>query len=584
MPVVSASGNGIKNPNAVEYISVEERNQRIREIYKCKTNLDYFAENYVVIVNLDRGKEIIKLFPKQRELLDFFTKNKRCVVLSSRQSAKTTSFFIYCLWVTCFNNDKTVLLAADKASTAYDILSRIRLAYEYLPDWLKPGIIKYNAGSIEFANGSKITGVATTENSGVGKSANILIIDEAALIPQKKFAAFWQAIYPVISSSKDSQVILVSTPRGVGNFFYEVYESARLQNSKDGWKSFRMDWWDFPGRDEKWKEMQLASMSEEEFAREFGNTFAGSSNTLIKTENIEKFKQFVLSDKWFKPKKVEFKMTTYFWNQWFEPKKDRVYVIGGDVADGIGGDFSTALVFDITKPSVSIDLVASFKSNTISTMEFPYVLAKLGRLYNNAYLAIESNNMGRSIIDALIQTYDYDNILHHGGKRMGVFSHVQTKAAACRWLRALCDFPEIQINLYDKDLVQEIEWFEKKETKRSMHDVYQATGTKHDDLMMAFCWAMLILRIDVADNIYDIQGILRNKFGLELPKALRSFDSSYYNEESTSNQNIDADVAYAKLSNQSEYDVNNNEEEVPMTYFVDDGITTYDDFNSDSWL
>ena len=83
---------------------------------------------------------------------------------------------------------------------------------------------------------------------------------------------------------------MVSTPRGVGNFFYETYENARLDNSKDGWKAYRIDWWDFPGRDDEWKEKQLASFSGDEtkFAREFGNCCSSDTILSILTINTNK--------------------------------------------------------------------------------------------------------------------------------------------------------------------------------------------------------------------------------------------------------------------------------------------------------
>ena len=114
--------DAVKGANVTEYVDKETFEFRTREIIRCKQSIHYFAEHYYTIVNLDRGKEIIKLFDKQNGLLKFFVDNKRCVVLSARQSSKTTSYSIYCIWYTIFNNDKKVLIAADKESTAIDIL------------------------------------------------------------------------------------------------------------------------------------------------------------------------------------------------------------------------------------------------------------------------------------------------------------------------------------------------------------------------------------------------------------------------------------------------------------------------------
>jgi hypothetical protein len=40
------------------------------------------------------------------------------------------------------------------------------MAYEELPQWLKPGIVEWNAASIVFDNGCKISAEATSGSSG----------------------------------------------------------------------------------------------------------------------------------------------------------------------------------------------------------------------------------------------------------------------------------------------------------------------------------------------------------------------------------------------------------------------------------
>lgn len=360
---------------------------------------------------------------------------------------------------------------------------------------------------------------------------NCLIIDECAVIDSNLFTKFWMAIYPVVSSSKNSSVIMVSTPRGVGNFFYETYENARLGNSKDGWKSYRIDWWDFPGRDEEWKQKQLSSLKNDitAFNREFGNEFTGSSYTLLKSDTIKKIKEFVISDKWHEPTIIPFNAGNYSFKQWFKPEKGHTYILGADVADGIGECFSTALIFDISNTK-TIKLVASFGDNKITTMELPYVLTFMASLYNNAYIAMESNNMGRAVLDTLNMNYNYDNIISYGGKReMGIYSHIQVKGDACRWLRDLTSFDQINFEIYDKELVTQIEYFERKTSKK--HEIYQATGDKFDDYVLAWVWAMFILKEEIADNYFDIECYLTNIYGMKVPLRLKSFTDAYFDPD-----------------------------------------------------
>lgn len=75
----------IKKPNELlNAKSKEELEFYIKEIARCRRDIKYFAEKYFKIINLDVGLTTIKLYPKQKELLDFFVNEKRCIVLASR--------------------------------------------------------------------------------------------------------------------------------------------------------------------------------------------------------------------------------------------------------------------------------------------------------------------------------------------------------------------------------------------------------------------------------------------------------------------------------------------------------------------
>ena len=68
---------------------------------------------------------------------------------------------IYILWQACFNADQRILLVANKEATAIEIFQRIRMAYEELPNWLKPPVKEYAKTSMTLENGSRI-GITTT--------------------------------------------------------------------------------------------------------------------------------------------------------------------------------------------------------------------------------------------------------------------------------------------------------------------------------------------------------------------------------------------------------------------------------------
>jgi phage terminase large subunit-like protein len=152
--------------------------EMVVDLKRCKRDIVYFAEKFFYIVNLDRGKEVIKLYKAQKRILKSLVKNDRVVLLSSRQAGKTTLITIFALWYTTFNDDKTILIVGNKEKTAIEILGRIRLAYEMLPNWIKSGIKDYSKTNIVFANDSRIFVSTTASSAGRGGSINCLLIDE----------------------------------------------------------------------------------------------------------------------------------------------------------------------------------------------------------------------------------------------------------------------------------------------------------------------------------------------------------------------------------------------------------------------
>lgn len=109
--------------------------------------------------------------------LDINSKNHR-FYSNGILSHNSTAYTVFALWYAIGNKDKSVLICANKFKTAKDILQRIKMAYEELPLWLKPGILEWNAASIKFDNGCKITAEATSGSSGRGGSINVLVLDE----------------------------------------------------------------------------------------------------------------------------------------------------------------------------------------------------------------------------------------------------------------------------------------------------------------------------------------------------------------------------------------------------------------------
>ena len=323
------------NPNVKRDGVVQEwTSELVQEYSRCMGDPGYFAEKYCKIISLDQGLVPFKLYPYQREMFSQFKENRFNVVLACRQSGKSISACAYLLWFALFNSDKTIAVLANKGATAREMLSRITLMLENTPFFLQPGSKALNKGSLEFSNNSRIIASATSGSSIRGLSVNLLYLDEFAFV--ERAAEFYTSTYPVVSSGKDTKIIVTSTANGVGNTFYNIWQGA-VQGVNE-FKPFRVDWWDVPGRDEKWKESTIANTSQLQFNQEFGNTFFGTGDTLISAETLMEFRADNPTD--------TFEGGDLLIYEKPDPKHD--YIMTVDVAKGRGQDYSTFTLVDIS--------------------------------------------------------------------------------------------------------------------------------------------------------------------------------------------------------------------------------------------
>jgi tRNA(Met) C34 N-acetyltransferase TmcA len=133
-------------------------------------------------LNIDDGKKKIKLYKAQKRVLRQMMDNRFFILLASRQIGKSTLMTIYILWMANFHSDQRILLVANKESTAIEIFSRVRMAYEMLPNWLKSPVVEFAKTSMELENSSRVSITTTTGTAARGQAVSTLILDEAAFV------------------------------------------------------------------------------------------------------------------------------------------------------------------------------------------------------------------------------------------------------------------------------------------------------------------------------------------------------------------------------------------------------------------
>lgn len=464
--------------------------EKIEEYKKCSEDPLYFIENYIKAIHVDKGLIPISLYSYQREMITNFHLNRYNICLLPRQAGKTTAVASYLLWFALFNPEKTIVLLANKGETSREILSRILLSLENIPFFLQCGVQTLNKGNIDFANKSRIIARATSNSSVRGISASLIYIDEMAFIDHCE--KFWESTYPVISSGKTTKIILTSTANGQ-NLFYKIWIGAKT--SSNDFVAFQSYWWDVPGRDEAWKIETIRNTSEAQFRQEYENEFVGSANTLIDANKLLSLSA----------QKPIYTLDGNTIRVYREPIKDHSYIMTVDVSRGRGQDYSTFNVIDVT--ASPFEQVCVFQDNMISPLIFPNKIEKYAKLYNEAFVVIESNDNGVLVCNSLFYDLEYDNQfteIRAGRTVVGAEMTRKVKSVGCSNLKDLIE--EYKLILHDKETIQEVCSF--VANGRS----YEAEVGTHDDLVMnlvMFAWFSsnesfrAITDIDIKERLYE---------------------------------------------------------------------------------
>lgn len=451
----------------------------VQESMRCMRDPMYFLENYCKIVHVDHGIIPFRPYEYQKRIFKTAIDNRYTIVKLPRQSGKTTIMAGFMAWQLLFNEDYKMACLAHKEMQAREILDRVKLIYENLPKWLQSGVVTWNRSTIQMENGCIIEIGATSSGTIRGKAFNLVYLDEFAFIPPRLQEEFYTSVLPTISSGISTKIVITSTPKGF-NLFYKIWQES--VEGKNNYARQEIRWFDPPGRDEAWKEEQLKILGEQKFNQEFDTEFLGSALTLI---GGWKLKSLAMKN----PIKKDDFLSIYE-----HPRQGSKYVMAVDCSDGVGRDYNTFVVVDVSE--LPYRVVATYRNNLIEPMLFPEVLNRMARHYNNAHVVIENNNMGGQVAGILFFDYEYENVfstrkeiaqnaIMEGLSRqtIGLKQNKRTKAIGCSNLKAMIENDQLIIN--DWEMIQELSRFVR--TK----DSYAAEEGEHDDLVMplvTFAW------------------------------------------------------------------------------------------------
>ena len=502
------------------------------EIQRCMDDIHYFMSNYCKIVTKN-GTNYPELRPYQVEYLDAMVDEEAVVSLQSRQSGKSVVAGIYLLWLAIFKPDILIGIAANRNSSAKEILNKIKNIFLGLPIWMMPGVLSWNKTFVEFENGVKILTDSTNGDSFRGYTVNCLYLDEVAWVKNSSWVDFEDAVFPAQGALAWKKTIMTSTMKGL-NHWYDIVNKAK---KSDEYHFHEAKWSEVPRYNKQGEEISPESFMDSVinkygilyFNQNYLNEPIGSSHTLISSDRLKLMESAEIEEM------RDGKLNIYEY-----PIKNHKYIFTVDAAKD-GQDAFAVQIVDIT--DFHFKQVATAKLQ-IDYLLMPEFINEWCELYNNPYLIIENNEgAGQSIADQMKNDYEYEN-LHYDkdvgrNKKKKYPGFRTTKKSRKQILQTLKLFIENKkITINDSLTINEFFQF------ILINNKYQADDGCHDDMIMSL--ALVFSPFVNSKNFEDMKSLVKNLYNDDLSDeekfnfgdnlAIGNFDDGSDDDDSTSPQ------------------------------------------------
>jgi len=454
---------------------------------------EYFCNNYWHIKHPERGRIVFDMREAQIETIRAWLSNRYSVVLKARQIGFSTLAAAYAFWLTFFWSDRFVVMLSRTEREAAKLLQKSKYGFKFIPLWMKergPDITSDNQLKMTFSNESAIESLPSGNDPARGESVYLVIVDEMAFLPNSEEA--WASIEPI--ADVGGRVICLSTANGSGNFFHQMWVGSQTKANL-----FKGIFWPWSAgdRDEDWYESKSKTMPSWQLHQEYPRTpeeaFIKSGNPVFDIDRLMEC-EVVEPDRGYlhviSRKNPEYRETPDGeFAIWEYPHPEGTYVIGADVAEGLGhGDYSSAHIIEAR----SMQVVAHWHGH-IEPDLFGDALAEVGWWYNDALLGVENNNHGLTTIKAL-QRYGYKNLYRQrrlqqrnpeATEIMGWRTTTASKPLAIDELAG--SIRDEDIFIFDERTIAELKTYV-RDPNGKMH------GSPHDDRVMSLAIAHQMLK------------------------------------------------------------------------------------------
>ena len=455
------------------------------------------------------GVHYLKLNRAQREYSARCS--KRNIVLKARQVGITTYIAARFFIQTITRPGTLTVQVAHSEESAQAIFRIVHRFWEQLPNSrVRRGALvksRSNIGQIIFPRLDSEYRVETADdNAGRGMTIHNLHCSEVSRWPrgaEDTLASLRAAVVP------EGEIVLESTPAGAAGLFYNEWENAE----EHGYVRHFFPWWYEPSYKEDVSKKPLGTLTEEEqelvrlqglteeqiawrrwrwkvmrgqatqeYAEDPVSCFLASGECVFDVASIE-----IAAAHAGQPTESQENGRILIW---LPPNRggQRQYIIGVDTAGGGSeGDYSCAQVIERTMGLQCAEVHGHFP---------PYELARrlvvLGKMYENALIAVERNNHGYGVL-AHLKDLGYEHLFAHGEQEGWLTSAVTRPAMIENLAAMLMTQPEL---FRSPRLLAEMKTF----VRRADGHAAAAEGA-HDDCVMAMAIAMAVRKEDAGRGV-----------------------------------------------------------------------------------
>ena len=482
-------------------------------VYSPKT----FLESLVSIVDKDRKTVPFILNPPQHGY--YRNRTLRDIILKPRQLGFSILVSGLFLQDTIFTPNTTSVVLAHTQKDSIALFERAKFMFNSIPDEFKPSVQYSSRMELAFGdmNSRFYVGSAEAKDFGRGRTINNLHCSEvsAPAFTQDFLDGIFEAV------PKSGWIVLESTARGEGGPFFDLYMGAKnsrypARRSSNEFTAHYYRWYETPEYREAFGEEEVFEFSPEEndlalrlglareqikwrrlkknrlrakFVQEYpeeddADAFLKSGSAVFDVEMLAEIDKR-LSDQM--PQEIWLGGDLYIYKV---AEQGAEYVVGGDPAEGDARSNNSAAIVCRVKP-LPIEQVALLVGKWTPDM-FAEKIYRIGKAYNDALLAVERNNHGHAVLQALtngitrrgVVLYPpYPNIYLGPDKKQG-------------WLTSNLSRPQM-IDELDKAMRNgEILIVSKRFIEEAKRFVFSKTGMgskQGDDIVMAQAIALMAI-------------------------------------------------------------------------------------------